>query len=77
MQDMAGRLADKVRLTSDGHKAYLEAVETALESGIDYDIAGEGRYRPGECVGVGKEIIEGRPDPKHISTSCVERQTLI
>jgi len=84
MQDMAERLAGRVQLTSDGHKAYLEAVEAAFGAGVDYamliksygETPGEGRYSPGECVGIRKEIIEGRPDPKHISTSYVERQNL-
>ncbi|HVC63535.1 MAG TPA: IS1 family transposase [Acetobacteraceae bacterium] len=84
MQDMAERLADRVQLTSDGHKAYLEAVETAFGVGVDYamlikmygDAPGAGRYSPGECIGARKEIIEGRPDPKHIYTSYVERQNL-
>jgi IS1 family transposase len=84
MSDMAERLAGRVQLTSDGHKAYLEAVESTFGAGIDYamlikvygDTPGEGRYSPGECVGIRKEIIEGRPDPKHISTSYVERQNL-
>ncbi|HUB13889.1 MAG TPA: IS1 family transposase [Acetobacteraceae bacterium] len=85
MQDMAGRLANRVQLTTDGHKAYLEAVEAAFGSDIDYGMLikayGEaphppGRYSPGICVGATKERIEGKPDLKHISTSYVERQNL-
>jgi IS1 family transposase len=84
MQDMAERLADRVQLTSDGHRAYLEAVEAAFGADVDFaqlikvfgDAPGAGRYSPGECVGIRKEVIEGRPDPKHISTSYVERQNL-
>jgi len=78
MQDMAERLADRVQLTSDGHRAYLEAVEAAFAQLIKVfgDAPGAGRYSPGECVGIRKEVIEGRPDPKHISTSYVEQQNL-
>lgn len=82
MQDMAERLAERVQLTSDGHRAYLEAVEAAFGAGVDYaqlievfgDAPGAGLYSPGECVGIRKAVIEGRPDPKNISTSYVERQ---
>jgi IS1 family transposase len=85
MQDMAGRLAKRVQLTTDGHKAYLEAVEAAFGAGVDYGmlvkVYGEaptppGRYSPAECVGAKKERIEGKPDPKYISTSYIERQNL-
>ena len=85
MQDMAARLADRVQLTSDGHKAYLAAVEGAFGADVDFaqlvKIYGEaphppGRYSPAECIGTRKERIEGRPAPKHVSTSYVERQNL-
>ena len=85
MEDMATRLAGRVQLTSDGHKAYLEAVEAAFGAGVDYAMLVKmygatpyppGRYSPGECIGIKKAPIEGRPDPKHISTSYVERQNL-
>jgi IS1 family transposase len=85
MQDVADRLANRVQLTTDGHKAYLEAVEGAFGADVDYAMLvkhyGEaatppGRYSPGICTGATKERVEGRPDPKHISTSYVERQNL-
>jgi IS1 family transposase len=85
MQDMASRLTGRVQLTTDGHRAYLQAVETAFGADVDFaqlvKIYGEpqgaaGRYSPGECIGAKKEPIEGRPDPRHISTSYVERQNL-
>jgi hypothetical protein len=70
----------------DGHKAYLEAVEGAFGADVDYaqlvKIYGaspesmKGRYSPAECTGIKKTPIEGKPDPKHISTSFVERQNL-
>lgn len=85
MQDLAGRLACRVQLTTDGLKAYLTAVDDAFGSEIDYsvlvklygeDASEEKRYSPAECIGCKKETITGRPDPKHISTSYVERQNL-
>jgi IS1 family transposase len=85
MQDVAGRLANRVQLTTDGLKAYLEAVDGAFGADIDYaqliklygDAPGPaGRYSPAECTGIKKTSIEGKPDVKHISTSYVERNNL-
>ena len=86
MDDLRSRLANRVQLTSDGHKAYLEAVEGAFGGDIDYAMlvklygtapeSARGRYSPAECIGARKERIEGSPDPKHVSTSYVERQNL-
>jgi IS1 family transposase len=86
MDDLARRLANRVQLTSDGHKAYLEAVEGAFGADIDYaqlvKLYGEapesmkGRYSPAECIGCHKTRIEGDPDPAHVSTSYAERQNL-
>jgi IS1 family transposase len=86
MDDLRSRLANRVQLTSDGHKAYLEAVEGAFGGDVDYaqlvkiygaaPDAMKGRYSPAECVGARKERIEGSPDPKHVSTSYAERQNL-
>lgn len=86
MNDVASRLASRVQLTTDGHKAYLEAVEGAFGADVDYAMlvklygaapeASKGRYSPAECIGARKEPIEGAPDRKHISTSFVERQNL-
>jgi IS1 family transposase len=83
--DLALRLANRVQLTSDGHKPYLEAVEQSFGADIDYamlvKIYGEptgavGRYSPGECVGAEKRRVEGKPDSDRISTSYAERQNL-
>jgi IS1 family transposase len=82
--DLAGRLSNRVQLTSDGHRSYLEAVEEAFGADIDYgmliktysDTPGAGRYSPGICVGAEKKRVEGRPDPDHISTSYAERSNL-
>ena len=85
MGDVAARLANRVQLTSDGHKAYLDAVEGAFGVNVDYamliklygaTVGGSGRYSPAECTCIVKQPIEGRPDKKHISTSFVERQNL-
>ena len=86
MDDVASRLANRVQLTSDGLKSYLEAVEGAFGADIDYaqlvkiygaaPDGGKGRYSPAECTGIKKIPVEGKPDPKHISTSYVERSNL-
>ena len=86
MDDLRARLANRVQLTSDGHKAYLEAVEGAFGGDIDYaqlvkiygaaPESAKGRYSPAECTGARKERIEGSPDPEHVSTSYVERNNL-
>lgn len=92
MDDLKGRLANRVQLTTDGLKHYLVAVEKAF-GGIDIDFAqlvkvygdvpkrgssdaAERKYSPPECIGTNKTCIVGEPDDKHISTSYVERQNL-
>jgi IS1 family transposase len=84
MNDLAGRLKTRVMLTTDGLKAYLEAVEGAFGCDIDFaqlvKIYGkaqdEVRYSPAECIGTHCEVISGDPFPPMISTSMVERQNL-
>lgn len=85
MQDVADRLTSRVQLTTDGHIPYLEAVEGAFGADVDfaqlvkmYGTApdAEKRYSPPVCVGTKKDVFEGTPDKKHISTSYVERQNL-
>jgi IS1 family transposase len=86
MDDVASRLANRVQLTTDGHKAYLRAVEEAFGSHVDYaqlvKLYGPapeqfaGRYSPAQCTGAIRQPVEGRPDYNHISTSYVERQNL-
>jgi len=87
MEDVAARLANRVQLTTDGHKAYLNAVDYAFEGQIDFaqliklygdpqGLNDEKRYSPAECTGTERKIISGRPDDKFISTSYVERQNL-
>ncbi len=83
--DLVVRLANRVQLTSDGHKPYLQAVEECFGADIDYaqlikiygpTIAAPGRYSPAECTGAKKEPVTGKPNPKHISTSYAERANL-
>src|ERR1700716_2657738 len=88
MDDLRGRLANRVQLTTDGHRAYLSAVEEAFGADIDYGMLvklygaeshGQGherKYSPSECLGARKDTITGNPDPKYISTSHTERHNL-
>jgi IS1 family transposase len=85
MRDVADRLANRVQLTTDGHKPYLAAVDAAFAGEIDYAIlvkqygevdAGAGRYSPAKCTGIRKSPVSGCPEAEHVSTSFVERQNL-
>jgi IS1 family transposase len=86
IEDMASRISNRIQLTSDGHKAYLEAVEGAFGADIDYAMliklygnapeSSKGRYSPADCTGIKKTKIEGKPDMAYVSTSYVERQNL-
>lgn len=84
MSDLASRLVTRVQLTTDGHKPYLQAVEGAFGSEIDYAVLmkiygpaqDEHRYSPAQCIGTQTQVIQGTPDLRHVSTSYVERQNL-
>ena len=85
MDDLRSRLAHRVQLTTDGHRAYLEAVEGAFGADVDYaqlakiygeSPEGEKRYSPATCVGARRHYVSGRPDPQAVSTSHVERHNL-
>jgi IS1 family transposase len=87
MRDLSGRLTNRVQLTSDGHKAYLSAVERHFGNDIDYAMlvkhygpapeqSAARRYSPAECVGITVGTVTGQPDKKHISTSYAERVNL-
>jgi IS1 family transposase len=86
MDDLRQRIVNRVQLTTDGHKAYLNAVEEAFGDDIDYAMlvklygaapeSAKGRYSPAECIGARKDRITGDPDRKHVSTSYVERSNL-
>jgi IS1 family transposase len=87
IHDLKGRLANRVQLTTDGHKAYLQAVEDAFGCDVDYAMLNKiygnpptdnsnVRYSPAQCMGAKKAVISGNPDFAHISTSHTERQNL-
>lgn len=85
MRDAASRIRGRVQITTDGHKAYLEAVEDAFGMDVDYaqlhliygaSLENESRYSPAVCIGCDMKAVSGNPDPKHVSTSYVERQNL-
>ena len=86
MHDLAGRLKNRIQLTTDGLRVYVDAVESAFGSEIDYAMLvkmygtdsrpDESRYSPAECIGCKTAAISGNPKPRHISTSYVERQNL-
>jgi IS1 family transposase len=85
MEDCASRIKNRVQITTDGHRAYLEAVESAFGADIDYaqlqkiygaPLENETRYSPARCIGCEMKTVSGNPDPKHVSTSFVERQNL-
>ena len=85
MHDVAARISNRIQLTTDGHRVYLEAVESAFGMEIDYAMLnkvyrsnpeGQTRYSPAKCIGCTTQTITGAPDPKHVSTSYVERANL-
>jgi IS1 family transposase len=84
IDDLASRLAHRIQLTTDGHKAYLQAVEGAFGCDVDYAMLikiyesnqEETRYSPANCVSCESRKVTGNPDPQHISTSYIERQNL-
>lgn len=88
IDDLASRLKNRIQLTTDGHKPYLQAVEDSFGANVDYAMlvklygeapggkSAERKYSPGECCGSIKGAVCGNPDEAHISTSFVERQNL-
>ena len=86
MRDLAGRLLNRVQLTTDGYRVYLNAVERAFGDNIDYAMlvklyggdptGNEARYSPAKCCGTRKQAIMGQPIRREVSTSYVERQNL-
>jgi len=84
-EDCASRIKSRVQITTDGHKAYLDAVENAFGADIDYaqlqkiygaPAENDTRYSPATCIGCDMKVVSGDPDPKHVSTSYVERSNL-
>jgi IS1 family transposase len=85
MEDCKSRIQGRVQIATDGHKAYLTAVEESFGADADYaqlqklygsSLENETRYSPATCIGCEMEVVSGDPDPKHVSTSYVERQNL-
>lgn len=85
MNDCANRIKGRVQITTDGHRVYLDAVEEAFGMDVDYAqlqklygaaAENETRYSPAVCIGCDMKVVSGSPDPKHVSTSFVERQNL-
>lgn len=86
MEDCAERMNSRVQVTTDSHRAYLEAVEGAFGMEVDYaqlqkiygapTDAEQRRYSPAKCIGSDMKVVSGNPDPNHVSTSYVERQNL-
>jgi IS1 family transposase len=83
--DLASRIADRIKLTSDGLSVYLQAVERAFRGEVDYaqlvkiygdSSEGQKRYSPAECLGCERKVVVGYPDSEHISTSYIERANL-
>lgn len=85
MRDIAMRMSNRVQLSTDGLNSYVDAVERAFGTDVDYGQAvkfyeaepiGPGRYSPPRVVAMEQTVVAGSPDPAHISTSIVERQNL-
>jgi IS1 family transposase len=84
MEDVASRIDSRIQLTTDGLKLYADAVEGAFGCDVDYAMliklygsdSFDTKYSPGECIGVRTAVLQGSPDPAHISTSFVERMNL-
>jgi IS1 family transposase len=85
MNDCASRINSRLQITTDGHRVYMDAIENAFGSEVDYaqlqkifgaSAESETRYSPAQCIGCDMKVVSGNPDPKHVSTSYVERQNL-
>jgi IS1 family transposase len=86
MEDLASRVTTRIQITTDGHRAYAEAVEGAFGMDVDYAMliklygaptdGPDTRYSPAQCIGIRTGILSGNPDRQYISTSYVERQNL-
>lgn len=86
MEDLASRVTTRIQITTDGHRAYAEAVEGAFGMDVDYAMLiklygapsdqPDTRYSPAACIGTRTGILSGNPDRNHISTSYIERQNL-
>jgi len=86
MEDLASRVSTRIQITTDGYRVYADAVEGAFGMDVDYAMLiklygapspeAESRYSPATCIGIRTAVLSGNPNPRHISTSFVERQNL-
>jgi IS1 family transposase len=84
MENVASRIDSRIQITTDGHKTYADAVDGAFGMDVDYAMliklygsdSFDTKYSPGECIDTQMAILQGNSDPKHVSTSYVERQNL-
>jgi len=88
VMDLKGRLGNRVQITSDGHRPYLQAVESAFGKDVDYamlvkiygqpraEAEAHRRYSPSPCIGAKRQRVIGNPDMDHVSTSHAERMNL-
>jgi IS1 family transposase len=85
VEDLCARLSNRVQITTDGHRAYVEAIEGAFGGDVDFaqlvklygpTPSPPGRYSPAQCIGAKKRRVTGKPDEAHVSTSYVERSNL-
>ncbi len=84
MEDIASRVASRIQITTDGLRMYGEAVEGVFGCDVDYAMlvklygndSFDTKYSPGECIGTQTAVLMGNPNPRHVSTSYVERQNL-
>jgi IS1 family transposase len=86
MDDLASRVTTRIQITTDGHRAYAEAVLGAFGVDVDYAMlikmygapsdSPNARYSPAACIGIRTATLSGNPDRNHVSTSYVERQNL-
>jgi IS1 family transposase len=85
MADCAERITNRPQITTDALRHYVNAIEDAFGADVDYAMLhklygaptpDESRYSPATCIGCDMKVVSGDPDPKHVSTSYVERQNL-
>ena len=85
LMDLAPRLRNRVQITTDGHRPYIEAIEQAFGKEVDYamlvkqygtDPDADRKFSPPVVLSEEVRVISGNPDPDRISTSYVERQNL-
>ena len=86
MRDVSSRLANRVQLTTDGNRLYVDAVEASLGGRVDFaqlvkqygnESEPETRYSPGKCLGADKRQVDGNPDMDYVSTSYASVRTSI